>query len=406
MCSSSARSAPAAIWSRSPISRVRCSGVHADFAVDLEGETLSAHEALARLGLRPIELEPKEGLALINGTAVCAGVASNCIGRAQDLVALSLGVHALFVQALRGADQSFDAFVHEHKPHPGQVAAARDMRRLLAGSKLTYEESNGDLRHREGRLIQDRYSLRCLPQYFGPILDGFAELARQIETEANSATDNPLIDAANGRIFHCGNFLAQYVGVAMDRLRYYVGLLAKHLDVQIALLVAPEFNNGLPASLVGNSEHGLNMGFKALQLVCNSIMPLLGFYGNSLADRYPTHAEQFNQNINSQALGSAVLARRSLDLLEHYLANALLFGVQAVELRTYMIAGHYDARACLSPATAKLYEATRAVLELPSTRSRPLVWNDDEQFLDALVTPLLADLRRGGRLVAAVAEPH
>lgn len=276
------------------------------------------------------------------------------------------------------------------------------MLELLEGSRLIHDESRGQRAHRQGKLIQDRYSLRCLPQFLGPIVDGLAQIARQIEVEANSANDNPLIDVANRDIYHCGNFLAQYTAVAMDQLRYYLGLLAKHLDAQIALLVAPEFNAGLPPSLVGNTEGGINVGFKSLQLVCNSIMPLLSFHGNSLADRFPTHAEQFNQNINSQSLGSAVLARRSLELLEHYLANALLFGVQAAALRTHAVAGHYDARACLSPATARVYEAVHAALGRTPARERPLVWDDTDQFLEALAVGVLEDIARDGRIVEAI----
>src|SRR4029450_3022213 len=100
-----------------------------------------------------------------------------------------------------------------------------------------------------------------------------------------------------------------------------------HLDAQIALIVAPEFNRGLPPSLVGNPERSYNTGFKALQLAANSIVPMLSFLGNSIADRFPTHAEQFNQNINSQGFGSANLARESLRRCRQYLAIALIFGV-------------------------------------------------------------------------------
>src|SRR6185437_11662208 len=116
------------------------------------------------------------------------------------------------------------------------------------------------------------------------------------------------------------------------------------------LLVAPEFNRGLPPSLVGNPERPYNTGLKALQLNANSIMPMISFYGNSIADRFPTHAEQFNQNINSQGFGSASLARRSVELFEQYAAVALMFAVQAVDLRAREHEGHYDARRCLSPA--------------------------------------------------------
>ncbi|HKE45653.1 MAG TPA: aromatic amino acid ammonia-lyase [Steroidobacteraceae bacterium] len=377
-------------------------GVDREFRVDLDGETLDSHAALARLGLEPLALEPKEGLALVNGTSVSTGIAANCVTRAQSLLSLSLALHALYVQALRGTDQSYHPFIHEHKPHPGQKWAAAEMLRLLKGSRLIHDESSGDRQHRKGGLIQDRYSLRCLPQYLGPIVDGLDTIRRQIETEANSANDNPLIDPAAGTVFHCGNFLAQYTAVAMDQLRYYVGLLAKHLDVQIALLVMPEFSNGLTPSLIGNPDHPLNVGFKSLQVVNHSIMPLLTYYGSSLVDHFPTHAEQFNQNINSQAMGSANLARRSLDLFEHYLANALLFAVQAVELRTQVEEGHYDARRCLSPATARLYETVRTVIGSPVGGNRPLIWNDSEQSLEPLVRELLADISKQGRVVASL----
>ena len=198
------------------------------------------------------------------------------------------------------------------------------------------------------------------------MFDGLATAARQVETEANCANDNPLIDPDSGEIFHTGNFLAQYTGVAMDQLRYHLGLLAKHVDVQIALLMTPEFSYGLSASLVGNTEAGVNVGLKSLQIGGNSMMPLIAFYGQSIVDRFPTHAEQFNQNINSQAMNSANLARETLDVLEHYLALALLCGVQAVELRAQ--AGRRTAmmRAdLLSPATAALYEAARTAAAGP-----------------------------------------
>jgi phenylalanine ammonia-lyase len=179
-------------------------------------------------------------------------------------------------------------------------------------------------------------------------------------------------------------------------------MMAKHLDAQIAMTVAPEFNHGLNPSLVGNPGREVNVGLKPLQLTANSIMPMLSFYGNSLADRFPTHAEQFNQNINSQGFGSANLARRSLDICEQYLAVALLFGVQAVDLRTHGAAGHYDARRTLSPGTRDLYTAVRTVTGLPASESRPLVWNDNEQFLDVHVARLVADIRAGGETVQAV----
>jgi phenylalanine ammonia-lyase len=376
-------------------------GLDSSYRVDFNGEDLDAPTALSKLGLEPLQLLPKEGLAMMNGTSVMTGIAANCVYDTKMLLALCVGTHALAIQGLNGTNQSFHPFIHQLKPHLGQKWAAAQTLNLLAGSRLVRDELDGSHDYRDD-LIQDRYSLRCLPQYMGPIVDGIEEIKRQIEVEINSATDNPLIDVENQASYHGGNFLGQYVGVAMDRLRYYIGLLAKHLDVQIASLVAPEFNNGLSPSLVGNQERTVNMGLKGLQIAGNSIMPLLTFYGNSIADRFPTHAEQFNQNINSQGFASANLARRSVEIFQQYMAIALMFGVQAVDLRTYVMVGHYDARACLSPATAKLYVALREVVGQPPTTNRPYIWNDCEQSLDEHIALIAADIAGGGRIVQAV----
>jgi phenylalanine ammonia-lyase len=377
-------------------------GLSPHFLVDHRGETVDCLTALGRLGLEPLHPGPKEGLAMINGTSVMTGVAAHCVYDARVLAAIALGTHALYLQALRGTNQSFHPFIHRHKPHHGQVLAARLMLGLLEGSAMIRDELDGRHEDRGGEPIQDRYSLRCLPQYFGPILDGLALVARQIEVEMNSANDNPLIDGDEGRSYHGGNFLGQYVGVAMDQLRYFIGLLAKHLDVQIALLMAPEFNQGLPPSLVGNQARKVNMGLKGLQISGNSIMPVLGFLGGSLVDRFPTHAEQFNQNVNSLGLGSAVLARQSIDAARQYLGVALMVAAQAVDLRTYATTGHYDARELLSPASVPLYEATRDVLGKPPSRERPYIWDDRDQFLSEHIALLAEDIGAGGKVPAAV----
>ncbi len=377
-------------------------GLDTCYKVDFQGEEIDALTALQRLGLPPLQLLPKEGLAMTNGTSVMTGIAALCVYDARVLLALSMGVHALFIQGLFGTNQSFHSFIHQSKPHPGQKWAAAHILKLLAGSSLVRDELDGSHDHRGQQLIQDRYSLRCLAQYMGPIIDGLTQIATQIEIEINSVTDNPLIDIENGVSYHGGNFLGQYVGMGMDHLRYYIGMLAKHLDVQIALLAAPEFNNGLPPSLVGNREHGINMGLKGLQIAGNSLMPLLSFYGNSIADRFPTHAEQFNQNINSQGFASANLARRSIEIFQQYIAIALMFGVQAVDLRTYVMEGDYDALLCLSPATAKLYTAVREVVGQPPNTNRPYIWNDSDQSLDEHIALLAADIAAGGQIVQAV----
>jgi phenylalanine ammonia-lyase len=387
---------PLAYISGSLIGLDRC------YTVDFNGQEMDAPTALEKLGLEPLQLLPKEGLAMMNGTSVMTGIAANCVYDTKILLALSVGVHALAIQGLNGSNQSFHPFIHQLKPHSGQNWAATSMLKELAGSRLVREELDGSHDYRGEHPIQDRYSLRCLAQYMGPIVDGIEQIQRQIEVEINSATDNPLIDVENQACYHGGNFLGQYVGVGMDQLRYYIGLLAKHLDVQIAYLVAPEFNNGLPASLVGNPQRTVNMGLKGLQITGNSIMPLLTFYGNSITDRFPTHAEQYNQNINSQGYASANLARQSVEIFQQYMAIALMFGVQAVDLRTYVVADHYDARATLSPATRDLYMAVRDVVGQPPSPDRPYIWNDHEQPLDEHIARIAEDIASGGLIVQAV----
>lgn len=379
-------------------------GAGANFMVDFDGKEMNCLRALKKLGLPRMPLQAKEGLAMVNGTSVMTGVAANCVHDARVLLALAMGAQALMLQALSATNQSFHPFIHILKPHPGQEWAATRMLKLVEGSQFIRNELDGKHDWRDGDLIQDRYSLRCLPQYFGPIVDGLRQISGQIEVEMNSATDNPLIDSDAGVSYHGGNFLGQYVGVAMDQLRYHLGLLAKHLDVQIASLVSPAFSNGLPASLVGNSAKKINMGTKGLQLCANSMMPLLSFYGNSLVPHFPTHAEQFNQNINSMGFGSANLARQTIRIFEQYMAVSLMVAVQAIDLRAHQKSGTYDPRSFLSPATLGLYEAVRQVVGKPPSSDQSYLWNDADQALDVHIAKLAADILAGGLLPRAVIE--
>ncbi len=308
---------------------------------------------------------------MVNGTAATSGIAALCVHDARSQLAVALGVHALAIQALRASVQPFDGYIHRHKPHPGQQWTAQTMRTLLAGSRLTRDDGDRGRRERTSGPVQDRYSVRCLPQFVGPIVDGFSTIARQVETEINSTTDNPLIDVEGDAIHHGGNFLAQYVGLAMDQLRHHIGLLAKHLDAQIAVLVTPAFSGGLPPSLVGNTARRVNMGLKGLQISANSIMPLLGFLGQPLVDRFPTHAEQFNQNVNSLGFGAAGLAResvRTLPPLPRHRAPLRPAGRRPADGRWSRVTTT-PGRA-LSPATVPLYEAAREVAR-PAARPPP-----------------------------------
>ena len=391
----------------SPLSYITANLIGLDDAwkSDYQGEVYGARELLSKMGLEPMRLGPKEGLAMVNGTSVMTAIAACCVVDMQNLLALSFGAHGLLFQGMSATNQSFHPFIHEHKPLPGQMASAQAMLDLLKGSQLICDELDGQHDFRGGdEPIQDRYSLRCLPQYMGPIVDGIRTVADQITIEMNSATDNPLVDHERGNTYHGGNFLGQYVGVGMDQMRSYIGLLAKHLDIQIAMIATPAFNNGLPAMLVGNPERSINGGLQSLQICGNCIMPQLMFYGNSLVSHFPSHAEGFNQNINSQGFGSANLTRRSIEIFQHYMAISLLFGVQSCDLRTKASKDHFDASETLSPAGKKLYLAVLEVIGRKADAEKPLIWNDYEQEMDVYLASLVADLQSNdSKLIAASA---
>jgi phenylalanine ammonia-lyase len=363
------------------------------------GRVTTARQALSALGLPPLRLQAKEGLALVNGTAVSTARAALCVLDTIDYLDVAVAFHGLAVHALGASNEPYATFTHKHKPHAGQVRIAERMRMLtnetgVLGSQLTKRVASGELG-------QDRYALRCIPQYLGPVADCFDRVRDQLEVEMNAATDNPLVDPVDGRFFHGGNFLAEYVATAMDSLRAHLALACKHVDVQVATLMAPEHSSGLPPSLVGNTALTVNMGLKGLQILGNSIMPLVTYFAAPIADRFPTHAEQFNQNINSQSYGAARLAREQIELARRHLAVALVAVTQAVELKAERTHGTHDARSLLSAPAASIYMAIKDVLGSQITSSRPTIWDDADHPLEAFVDRVSADLVVHGRIADA-----
>jgi phenylalanine ammonia-lyase len=368
-------------------------GLDTSFKLYYQNNIINALEALKILKLFPIKLRPKEGLALINGTSMMTGVASICAVKAKRQFKLTQYIHAFFIQALNGSSEPFHPFVHHQKPHSGQMDVAKKMLELLQGSKFIINNTDDLSRKYHNKLIQDRYSLRCLPQYMGVVQEGLEIIENKITIEANSANDNPLIDTTHQISYHQGNFYGGYIADTMDNLRHYLALLAKHIDVQISLLVTPEFSNGLSASLYGNKEGTIKHGLKGLQICGNSIVPVLLFLGNHIAHLYMTHAEQHNQNINSQGFASANLAIKSVDLFEKYLAIALMFAVQAISIRCYEEFQHFDARIGLSKKLIPLYEAIYAIVGKEISRDTAFINQNHEQSMDDDLEKIISDLK-------------
>jgi histidine ammonia-lyase len=215
-----------------------------------DGRRTSAAEALRAAGLAPVQLEPKEGLALVNGTQLITAVGGLALADAQRLARSADVIGALTLDALQGTDVAFDPRIHAARPHPGQLASARNLKRLLQGSAL--RES-----HRNCGRVQDAYSLRCMPQVHGAVRDALAHAAQVVGVEMNAATDNPMVFADTGEILSGGNFHGQPVALAADLVAIVATQLAGISERRTERLVNPALS-GLPAFLA--REGGLHSG--------------------------------------------------------------------------------------------------------------------------------------------------
>jgi histidine ammonia-lyase len=232
-------------------------------SVCYQGRMCSATEALADAGLTPITLAPKEGLAIMNGTAVMTGLACLAFHRASYLARLNCRLTALAVAALNGNRDHFEPRFFQFKPHQGQLACARriyDDLCELAGTRVPIR-------------LQDRYSIRCAPHVIGVLEDALTWIRRDLENELNSANDNPLIDPETDTLFHGGHFYGGHVAFAMDGLKVAVANLADLMDRQLAILVDTRYNQGLPQHLSGaqGERAAINHGLKAAQIAASAL---------------------------------------------------------------------------------------------------------------------------------------
>ena len=286
----------------------------------------TARQALAEKSLEPIRLEAKEGLAIVNGTAISCAVGALAIFEAQNLAVLSQVLAAMSVEALKGSIESFDPLFAALRPHPGQIESARSIYCLLSGSHLVAVNDGSE----EGSLRQDRYSIRTASQWLGPSLEDLSLANQQITTECNSVTDNPLIDD-KGRMLHGGNFQAKAVTSAMEKTRLALQTIGQMIFTQCTELINPATNRGLPPNLVAD-EPGESFIFKGIDLMVAALQSELGFLSNP-AGTYVQPAEMGNQALNSLALISARYTHTAVDVLSQLAACHLMALCQAFDLR-------------------------------------------------------------------------
>lgn len=339
-----------------------------------KGEIRQTADVFRELGIKPIRLKPKEGLALMNGTSVMTALACLAFKRAEYLAQLSTRITAMVSLAMHGNDFHFDEALFAVKPHLGQQQIAQWLR----------DDLQADKPPRNSDRLQDRYSLRCAPHVIGVLQDTLPWARQMIENELNSANDNPIIDGENERVLHGGHFYGGHIAMVMDSLKTAIANIADLLDRQMAQLMDYKFNNGLPFNLTGaeGSRKPINHGFKAVQIGI-SAWTAEALKHTMPASVFSRSTECHNQDKVSMGTIAARDCLRVLQLTEQVTAASLLASTQALQLR--LRSGELDFNH-FSPA---LKEMTKQV-----TREFDVVIED---------RPLEQDLRR---FVASIQTQH
>jgi len=309
-----------------------------------DGEAVPAQEALERVGLKPVEPQTKEGLALINGTD---GMLAMLILALEDLGILLKTADvtaAMSVEALFGTDRVFREELHALRPHPGQLASARNLSRMLAGSAIV--ASHRDSVH----LVQDAYSVRCAPQVYGAARDTLDHASQVARRELDSVTDNPVV-LPDGRVESAGNFHGEPLAFVMDFLAIAASEVAAITERRIDRMLDPKRSEGLPAFL--SPGPGVNSGFMIPHYTAAALAEENRRLANPASTgSLPTSANQ--EDHNSMGWSSGRKLRRLLANVSHILAVEALCAAQALDLR-----------APLEPAPATASVLARIRQEVP-----------------------------------------
>lgn len=301
------------------------------------GERLPSAEALQRAGIETVQLEVKEGLALLNGTQAMAAVGALALHRAQRLTRLADVAGAMALEALRGTPVAFDERIHTARPHPGQIEVAAHLRDLLRDSEIRQSHLENDPR------VQDAYSLRCMPQVHGAVRGALAHASEIVETETGSATDNPLVFSETGEVFSGGNFHGAPLALSFDYAAIAVTDLMSISERRIDRLINPDANEDLPPFLT--SQAGMSSGFMMMQVTAVALLNEAKVLAHPASiDNVPTDGGK--EDHVSMGMTAATKLRSIVDLAEHVTAIELISAAEALEYRAPLKPGLGVRRAC------------------------------------------------------------
>src|SRR5262245_12080367 len=293
-----------------------------------ESTKITGREALEAIGVPPIDLRAKEGLALLNGTQATLATGLIRWRRGKQLLDMADLAAAMSLEALKGSPVAFDARIHQARPHPGQLQVAERLTRFLCDSEI--RQSHIDC----GR-IQDAYSLRCIPQVHGPVRECLGYVRSVAAVEINSATDNPLVFADGGEVLSGGNFHGQSLGLAFDFLTMSLSVLANISERRIERLLNPEYGD-LPAFLADNP--GLNSGFMIAQVAAAALASENKVLSHPASvDSIPTSGNK--EDHVAMAMGAALKLKQIVDNLEKVIAIEYLCGAQGLDYLRPLKAG-------------------------------------------------------------------
>src|SRR5262245_61526069 len=289
---------------------------------------ITGREALEGIGVAPLDLQAKEGLALLNGTQATLAAGLICWRRARRLLDMADLAGAMSLEALKGSPVAFDQRIHQARPHPGQLEVARRLTRFLRDSEIRQS-------HIDCARVQDAYSLRCMPQVHGPVRESLEYVRAVAAIELNSATDNPLVFADSEDVLSGGNFHGQSLGLAFDFMTIALSVLANISERRIERLLSPEYGD-LPPFLADNP--GLNSGFMIAQVAAAALASENKVLSHPASvDSIPTSGNK--EDHVPMAMGAALKLKQVVLNLERVLAIEFLCAAQGIDYLRPLRAG-------------------------------------------------------------------